>query len=65
MKKILLILSICFLKTGLYAQNESKNYSEAIKIIEVWLDAQKDYEKLPAITASIVSDQDFIWSGAF
>lgn len=65
MKKILLILSICFLKTGLYAQNESKDYSEAIKIIEVWLDAQKDYEKLPAITASIVSDQDFIWSGAF
>lgn len=64
MKKLLLIL-FCFNCFFNFAQEKQKDYSEAIKLIEVWLDAQKDYEKLPGITASIVSDQDLIWSGAF
>lgn len=54
-----------FLSIPFFAQEESKDYSEAIKIIEVWLDAQIEYDKLPGITASIVSDQELIWSGAY
>lgn len=64
MKKILSIV-LCFICVFSFAQDKEKDYSEAIKLIEVWLDAQKDYENLPAITASIVSDQDLIWSGAY
>jgi CubicO group peptidase (beta-lactamase class C family) len=53
-----------FIITG-YSQNDKKNYSEAFKLIEVWLDAQKDFEKLPGISAAIVKDQEILWSCAF
>ncbi|WP_198536967.1 serine hydrolase [Salegentibacter sediminis] len=62
MKKYFL-LSVLFLLT--VSVNAQKNYEDAIQIIEVWLDAQKDYEKLPAIIASVTEDQDKIWAGAF
>jgi len=39
------------------AQNQIKNYSEAFELFEVWLDAQKDFEQLPGITAIVIKDQ--------
>jgi CubicO group peptidase (beta-lactamase class C family) len=57
----LLLLSV----STVYAQEEKNNYSDAFRIIEVWLDAQKDYEQLPGISAMVVEDQDILWSGAF
>jgi len=48
-----------------YGQKEDKDYSDAFKLIEAWLDAQKDYEQLPGISASIIQDQEVLWSGAF
>ena len=61
-KLFLLTATICL---HINAQEPKKDYSEAFKIIEVWLDAQKDYEKLPGISAAIIKDQELIWSGAF
>lgn len=61
--KLFALLCIFYLNTS--AQESKKDYSEAFKIIEVWLDAQKDYEKLPGISAAIIKDQEIIWSGAF
>jgi CubicO group peptidase (beta-lactamase class C family) len=57
---VFLIFSLCT-----FSQNEEKNYEEAYKLIAVWLEAQKDFERLPSITAVIVKDQDILWSGAF
>ena len=39
--------------------------SEAVQLIELWLDAQRDYEGLPGLSAAVVRDQDLIWSGGF
>lgn len=64
MKNVVLILT-CFLWLNTNAQKGSKDYSEAFAILEVWLEAQKDYDKLPGISVSIVSDQKTIWSGAY
>jgi len=61
--KLFALLCIFYLYTS--AQESKKDYSEAFKIIEVWLEAQKDYEKLPGISAAIIKDQEIIWSGAF
>jgi CubicO group peptidase (beta-lactamase class C family) len=47
------------------AQNVEKDYSDAFRLVEVWLDAQKDYEQLPGLTAIVVEDQEVLWSGAF
>lgn len=43
---------------------QQKDYSEAIDLIEVWLEAQKDFENLPGLSAILVQDQSVIWKGA-
>ena len=37
---------------------------DAFQVAEIWLDAQRDYEQIPAITAAIVHDQELVWSHA-
>ena len=64
MKKILIMLLI--LSTAFFAfGSEKQDYNDAFTIIEVWLDAQKDFDKLPGISAIIVDDQEVIWEGAY
>ena len=48
-----------------YSQESKIDYSDAFRIIEVWLDAQRDYKQLPGISALVLEDQDILWSGAF
>ena len=42
----------------------SPSLEEALNVVELWLDAQRDFDRLPGISASIVHDQELIWSGA-
>jgi len=51
--------------TFIYSQEPVKDYTEAFKLVEAWLEAQKDFEQLPGITAVVVEDQEVLWSGAF
>ena len=63
MKKYALALALvvsCFI---VHPQDAIKNYDEALTLIEVWLDAQKDFEEIPGMSASIVEDQKLLWSG--
>lgn len=64
MKNTILSLLLTLLFTGAYAQEADKDYSEAFTLIEVWLDAQKDYDNLPGLSAIVVEDQEVLWSGA-
>lgn len=64
MKNTLLPLILAILFTGAYAQESEKDYSEAFTLIEVWLDAQKDFDNLPGLSAIVVEDQKVLWSGA-
>ncbi len=65
MKKIYLVIFLSLLIVTAYSKEDKKDYSEAFKLVEVWLEAQKDYEQLPGITAIVVEDQEVLWSGAF
>lgn len=65
MKKIYLVIFLSLLTVTAYAKDDKKDYSDAFKLVEVWLEAQKDYEQLPGITAIVVEDQEVLWSGAF
>ena len=68
MKRFILV-HITFLLTIILA--DSKNtvdhprVSEAVQLLEIWLDAQRDYEGLPGLSAAVVHDQELIWSGGF
>jgi len=64
MKNPFLTLLFFLLISGLNAQESEKDYSEAFTLIEVWLDAQKDFDNLPGLSAIVVEDQEVLWSGA-
>ncbi|MDP5082473.1 MAG: serine hydrolase [Winogradskyella sp.] len=65
MKNFILVAFFCIVSLYTFSQNDEKNYEEAYTLISVWLEAQKDFERLPGISAVIVKDQDILWSGAF
>lgn len=64
MKKYYFTLCVSFLITIAYSQEIKKDYTEAFKLVEVWLEAQKDFDQLPGLTAIVIDDQEVLWSGA-
>lgn len=56
---------LLFVGQVLKSQAPSTDYTDAFRLIETWMDAQKDYQHLPSVSAAIVKDQDIIWSKAF
>ncbi|MHC4191994.1 MAG: serine hydrolase [Planctomycetota bacterium] len=45
--------------------NERPNFVEPLQVITAWLEAQRDYENIPGISAGIVVEQKLIWSDGF
>ena len=33
---------------------------QALKLLEIWLDAQRDYEQIPGLSVAVVHDQDIV-----
>ena len=64
MKKHYLTLLLSLIISSIYSQEYKKDYSEAFKLVEVWLEAQKDFDNLPGLTAAVIEDQEVLWSGA-
>lgn len=59
-KSLLLFFSFAFALPSF--SQEVPDLEDAFRLLEVWLDAQKDYEKIPGISVAIVKDQDLLWS---
>ncbi len=64
MRLLLIAFCISLFHLPVSAQESMKNYSEAFTLIEVWLDAQKDFDRLPGLSAAVIEDQEVLWSGA-
>lgn len=64
MKKYYFTLLLSFLITVGFSQDSKKDYTEAFKLIEAWLDAQKDFDRLPGISAIAIDDQEILWAGS-
>ena len=65
MKKLLVVAIVAIISISVYAQEKDLDYTDAFKLVEVWLEAQKDFENLPGISAIVVKDQDVLWKGGF
>tara|TARA_B100001121_G_scaffold152128_1_gene132978 strand:+ start:171 stop:1598 length:1428 start_codon:yes stop_codon:yes gene_type:complete len=71
MKKYILIIIVTFLSCEIKEKSDDKiqfnehDYSEAYQLIEYWLEAQKDYEKLPGLTAIITDKNETRWAGSY
>ena len=68
MKRFILVHFIFLLTINLAESRKIVDHpsvSEAVKLLEIWLEAQRDYEGLPGLSAAVVHDQKIIWSGGF
>ena len=68
-KKTTSLLLVILLTLPFWGQSQSLNddprIKSAINLLELWLDAQRDYEQLPGISLAIIHDQELVWSGGF
>ncbi|PWT96249.1 MAG: hypothetical protein C5B52_16190 [Bacteroidetes bacterium] len=65
MKKLLLLLLFAIICLFSFSQTKPTDYSDILKLVDAWLDAQKDFEKLPGITVAIVQDQETIFKKGY
>jgi CubicO group peptidase (beta-lactamase class C family) len=62
-----LIVIVIFSSVPTAAQSvaDHPRVKQALKLVEVWLDAQRAYQQIPGISAAVVHDQQLVWSGGF
>lgn len=56
------------LATGTAASNDIRNHPrvrQAMTLLNIWLDAQRDFEQIPGLSVAVVHDQAIVWQGAF
>ncbi len=63
MKKLALLF-FC-ITSSVVAQKNPTDYSDAFRLLDTWMEAQYDYQNLPALSASVVKDQEILWSKAY
>ncbi len=65
MKRLALLFFLVFLTIHLIAQPALNELSDALRLIDTWLEAQRDYDHLPGLSVGIVKDQQLIWTKAY
>jgi CubicO group peptidase (beta-lactamase class C family) len=43
----------------------ASQYNDAFKLIDLWVEAQREYDQVPGITVGVVKDQELIWSKGY
>ena len=66
MKTTFLLLSLCiFSFTSLAQTSEKDSLSDAFHLIDIWLEAQVQYDNLPGLSVGIVKDQELLWTKGY
>ncbi len=39
--------------------------AQSLKLLQAWLEAERDYKRLPSVAMAVVHDQELLWSGAY
>jgi len=65
MKKITLFLAFGLWTSLAFSQVIKADYNAQLKIIDYWLNAQRDFDKLPGMSVAIVQDQDIIFKKGY
>jgi CubicO group peptidase (beta-lactamase class C family) len=56
---------ISFAQEADSTKEEKTDYTEAIILVDVWMDAMQKYDEIPGISAIALEDQEVIWKGAY
>src|SRR5215813_9870796 len=66
-KLVVLVITLLAASSSATAQTVAQHprVKQALKLLKVWLDAQRDYDQIPSISAGVVYDQNLLWSESF
>lgn len=57
---------LCLFALQANAQSEAKEpLSDALRLVDAWLEAQQVYDRLPGISVAVVKDQEILWSKGY
>jgi CubicO group peptidase (beta-lactamase class C family) len=64
---VFLLLVVLSVNCGTQAQSlaDDPRVASAIKIVEVWIESQLDYNDIPGMSVGIVYDQEMVWKHGF
>ena len=66
MKRMIIVLMSMLTMVPVIAQangiKDDPRVASALKLLELWLDAQCAYEQIPGISMAVVHDQELLWS---
>jgi CubicO group peptidase (beta-lactamase class C family) len=65
MNRFRIVFLLVFIFTPGIAQVKRVDYQEMLPIIDMWLDGQKDFDRLPGISVAIVQDQEILFSKGY
>lgn len=65
MKKPTTFLFLYLLIFQCLGQAKKDNYRELLPVIDLWLEAQKDFDRLPGISVAIVQDQEILFQKGY
>lgn len=63
--KYLLILIVLLQYNMAISQSKETEYKEALRLIDIWLDAQRDFDRLPGLSVAIGKDQEIVFSKGY
>lgn len=65
--RYIFLLTVCLaVSASSFAQADSSHrYKEALRLVDAWLEGQRDFDKLPGISVAILKDQEVIYKKGF
>ena len=66
--RILCLFIVVLFASGLAGANsfgDDPQVANALKLVEIWVEAQVDYNDIPGMSVGIVYDQELVWSSGF
>jgi len=65
MKNLLACIFLILFVQKSFAQTAAIDYKDAFRLIDAWIEAQRDYSDIPSVAVAIVKDQETVWSKAY
>ena len=65
MNRLIIIILLVLLSQQSFEQIKKTDYKEVLAIIDLWLDGQREFDRLPGISVAIVKDQELLFSKGY
>jgi CubicO group peptidase (beta-lactamase class C family) len=61
----LALLALCSTVVSAQSSQAAAERTEALRVVDAWLDAEQAYQRIPAVSAGVVVADDLVWSKGY